>query len=132
MLGCVCFVCRLDSDVWADGVERLNNTLLFLRPLQRNDSGVYRCEVANSIDLRSRDVRILIQGESHAPQTTPTLMHAPQATPFLVHARPSDRTLSCACPPDRAHFCARPRPLWCMASSCIWVGVTSNFNQFKI
>ena len=69
-IGCVCFVRRLDSDVWPDGVERLNNTLLFLRPLQRNDSGVYRCEVANSIDLRSRDLRILIQGES--PQTTPT------------------------------------------------------------
>ena len=108
VLGCVCFVCRLDSDVWPDGVERLNNTLLFLRPLQRNDSGVYRCEVANSIDLRSRDLRILIQGESpprrprplpgtprpsdHAPsrahpihQTKPTLADAHQTTPTLVH-----------------------------------------------
>lgn len=46
-----------------EGVEIVNNTLLFLRPLQRNDSGVYRCEVANAINLRSRDLRIRIQGE---------------------------------------------------------------------
>uniref|UniRef100_A0A8C5B585 Nectin cell adhesion molecule 3 n=1 Tax=Gadus morhua TaxID=8049 RepID=A0A8C5B585_GADMO len=62
---------RLDSDVWPDGVERLNNTLLFLRPLQRNDSGVYRCEVANSIDLRSRDLRILIQVPPSLSSTAP-------------------------------------------------------------
>ncbi|KAG7282670.1 hypothetical protein CRUP_017596, partial [Coryphaenoides rupestris] len=61
----------LDSDVWPDGVERLNNTLLFLRPLQRNDSGVYRCEVANSIDLRSRDLRILIQVPPSLSSTVP-------------------------------------------------------------
>lgn len=48
-----------------EGVEVMNSTLVFLRPLQRNDSGVYRCEVANDINLRSRDVRILIQGERH-------------------------------------------------------------------
>lgn len=53
---------RLDSEM-PEGVEIMNSTLLFLRPLQRNDSGVYRCEVANDINLRSRDVRILIQGE---------------------------------------------------------------------
>jgi len=53
---------RLDSEM-PEGVEIINSTLLFLRPLQRNDSGVYRCEVANDINLRSRDVRILIQGE---------------------------------------------------------------------
>ncbi|KAJ0061847.1 hypothetical protein NL108_012506, partial [Boleophthalmus pectinirostris] len=51
---------RLDSEM-PEGVEVINSTLLFLRPLQRNDSGVYRCEVANDINLRSRDVRILIQ-----------------------------------------------------------------------
>lgn len=53
---------RLDSEMPA-GMEIMNSTLLFLRPLQRNDSGVYRCEVANDINLRSRDVRLLIQGE---------------------------------------------------------------------
>lgn len=53
---------RLDREM-PEGVEMINSTLLFLRPLQRNDSGVYRCEVANDINLRSRDVRILIQGE---------------------------------------------------------------------
>lgn len=66
---CSCFVSRvfprLDSEM-PEGVEMVNNTLLFLRPLERNDSGVYRCEVANDINLRSRDVRILIQGERNA------------------------------------------------------------------
>ncbi|XP_057676829.1 nectin-3-like protein isoform X2 [Corythoichthys intestinalis] len=59
---------RLDSEM-PDGVEILNSTLLFLRPLQRNDSGVYRCEVANDINLRSRDVRILIQEQSQAERS---------------------------------------------------------------
>nr|XP_046159996.1 nectin-3-like protein isoform X2 [Oncorhynchus gorbuscha] len=54
---------RLDGDM-PEGVEILNSTLLFLRPLQRNDSGVYRCEVANAINLRSRDLRIRIQDQS--------------------------------------------------------------------
>lgn len=61
---------RLDSEM-PEGVEIMNSTLLFLRPLQRNDSGVYRCEVANDINLRSRDVRILIQGEHTGTQLTP-------------------------------------------------------------
>lgn len=55
-----------------EGVEIINSTLLFLRPLHRNDSGVYRCEVANDINLRSRDVRILIQGEPPGTQLTPS------------------------------------------------------------
>lgn len=58
-----CFVCcRLDGEM-PDGAEVLNNSLVFMRPLQKNDSGVYRCEVANDIGLRSRDIRIRIQGE---------------------------------------------------------------------
>ncbi|XP_034405253.1 nectin-3-like protein isoform X2 [Cyclopterus lumpus] len=59
---------RLDSEM-QEGVEIMNSTLLFLRPLQRNDSGVYRCEVANDINLRSRDVRILIQDQSQAKRS---------------------------------------------------------------
>ncbi|XP_054610334.1 nectin-3-like protein isoform X2 [Dunckerocampus dactyliophorus] len=59
---------RLDSDM-PEGVEIMNSTLIFLRPLQRNDSGVYRCEVANDINLRSRDVRILIQDQSQAQRS---------------------------------------------------------------
>nr|XP_057943394.1 nectin-3-like protein isoform X1 [Doryrhamphus excisus] len=63
---------RLDSDM-PEGVEIMNSTLIFLRPLQRNDSGVYRCEVANDINLRSRDVRILIQD----PPTMPSIITVP-------------------------------------------------------
>ncbi|GAA6235951.1 nectin-3-like protein isoform X1 [Lates japonicus] len=66
---------RLDSEM-PEGVEIVNSTLLFLRPLHRNDSGVYRCEVANDINLRSRDVRILIQD----PPTMPSTITAPVLT----------------------------------------------------
>ncbi|XP_059207759.1 nectin-3-like protein [Centropristis striata] len=66
---------RLDSEM-PEGVEVRNSTLLFLRPLHRNDSGVYRCEVANDISLRSRDVRILIQD----PPTMPSTITAPVLT----------------------------------------------------
>ncbi|PWA22727.1 hypothetical protein CCH79_00002058 [Gambusia affinis] len=66
---------RLDSEM-PDGVETRNSTLLFLRPLHRNDSGVYRCEVANDINLRSRDVRILIKD----PPTMPSTITAPVLT----------------------------------------------------
>lgn len=81
IIGCLCvsvlmLSCfaphRLDSEM-PEGVERMNSTLLFLRPLQRNDTGVYRCEVANDINLRSRDVRILIQGERTRTQLTPVV-----------------------------------------------------------
>ncbi|XP_076024772.1 nectin-3-like protein [Genypterus blacodes] len=66
---------RLDSEM-PQGAEIMNNTLLFLRPLQRNDTGVYRCEVANDINLRSRDVRILVQD----PPTMPSTITAPVLT----------------------------------------------------
>ncbi|CAL8281498.1 unnamed protein product [Arctogadus glacialis] len=78
---------RLDSDVWPDGVERLNNTLLFLRPLQRNDSGVYRCEVANSIDLRSRDLRILIQVPPSLSSTAPPPARGSSSSPLDTRQR---------------------------------------------
>ncbi|XP_039888644.1 nectin-3-like protein isoform X1 [Simochromis diagramma] len=68
---------RLDREM-PEGVEMINSTLLFLRPLQRNDSGVYRCEVANDINLRSRDVRILIQD----PPTMPSTITTPVLTGF--------------------------------------------------
>lgn len=58
---CVCV--RLDGEM-PDGVKVVNDSLTFLRPLQRNDSGVYRCEVGNNIGLRTRDLRIRIQGET--------------------------------------------------------------------
>ncbi|XP_068187000.1 nectin-3-like protein isoform X2 [Antennarius striatus] len=72
---------RLDGEM-PEGVEILNSTLLFLRPLQQNDSGVYRCEVANDISLRSRDVRILIQDPPTMPSTitVPVLTGSPSST----------------------------------------------------
>ncbi|XP_041865042.1 nectin-3-like protein isoform X1 [Melanotaenia boesemani] len=75
---------RLDSEM-PEGVEVINSTLLFLRPLQRNDSGVYRCEVANDINLRSRDVRILIQDPPIMPSTiTAPVLTGPSSSTFVV------------------------------------------------
>lgn len=45
-----------------EGVEISNYSFAFNRPLERNDSGVYRCEVLNDIGLRSQDVNLWVQG----------------------------------------------------------------------
>lgn len=45
-----------------EGVVISNNSLAFTRPLERNDSGVYRCEVTNDIGLRSDNVNLWVQG----------------------------------------------------------------------
>lgn len=44
------------------GVEISNYSFAFTRPLDRNDSGVYRCEVLNDLGLRSLDVNLWVQG----------------------------------------------------------------------
>ncbi|XP_034034613.1 nectin-3-like protein isoform X1 [Thalassophryne amazonica] len=77
---------RLDSEM-PEGVQISNSTLLFLRPLQRNDSGVYRCEVANDINLRSRDVRILIQD----PPTMPSTITTPVLTGSVSYTLMDDK-----------------------------------------
>lgn len=45
-----------------EGVDTLNENFAFTRPLERNDSGVYRCEVTNDIGLSTRDVNLWVQG----------------------------------------------------------------------
>lgn len=57
----VLFFHRLDG-VMPEGVEISNNSFAFTRPLERNDSGVYRCEVINDVGLRSQDVNLWVQG----------------------------------------------------------------------
>ncbi|XP_062329141.1 nectin-3-like protein [Osmerus eperlanus] len=51
---------RMDAPM-PDGVAVANSTFSFTRPLERNDSGVYRCEVMNDIGLRSQDVHFWVQ-----------------------------------------------------------------------
>lgn len=58
---CLFFLHRLDA-LMPEGVEISNNSFAFTRPLERNDSGVYRCEVVNDIGLRSQDVKFWVQG----------------------------------------------------------------------
>ncbi|XP_017578591.1 nectin-3-like protein isoform X2 [Pygocentrus nattereri] len=57
---------RVDMQMPA-GVQTANGSLVFTRPLQRNDSGTYRCEVQNDVGLRSQDVQIRIR---EPPPTT--------------------------------------------------------------
>ncbi|CAM9142339.1 unnamed protein product [Lampetra planeri] len=68
---------RLDG-LMPHGVEISNNSFAFTRPLERNDSGVYRCEVMNDIGLRSQDVNLWVQDP---PPTTPS----PSTTASLLH-----------------------------------------------
>ncbi|XP_063061837.1 nectin-3-like protein [Engraulis encrasicolus] len=44
-----------------EGVLQVNTSLLFSRPLERNDSGLYRCEVRNTIGMRYQDKHIWVQ-----------------------------------------------------------------------
>nr|XP_055036017.1 nectin-3-like protein isoform X2 [Misgurnus anguillicaudatus] len=60
---------RLDGEM-PDGAQVLNNSLVFTKPLQKNDSGVYKCDVANDIGLQSRDIRIRIQEMSQTQMTS--------------------------------------------------------------
>ncbi|XP_078785695.1 uncharacterized protein si:ch211-149e23.4 isoform X1 [Oryzias latipes] len=57
---------RLDGPM-PDGVEISNNILAFTRPLKRNDSAIYRCEVMNKIGLRGEDVNFWVQGSGEEP-----------------------------------------------------------------
>ncbi|XP_024298612.1 nectin-3-like protein [Oncorhynchus tshawytscha] len=59
---------RLDGPM-PDGVDIVNNTFTFTRPLERNDSGLYRCEVSNDIGPRGQDVHVWIQDPP--PTTAP-------------------------------------------------------------
>lgn len=55
------FLRRLDG-LMPEGVEISNYSFAFSRPLDRNDSGVYRCEVLNDLGLRSQDVNLWVEG----------------------------------------------------------------------
>ncbi|GLD53450.1 nectin-3-like protein isoform X1, partial [Lates japonicus] len=73
---------RLDG-LMPDGVEISNNSFAFTRPLERNDSGVYRCEVMNDIGLRSQNVNLWVQDPpptTAAPSTTASLLRDTSGT----------------------------------------------------
>ncbi|XP_024300902.1 nectin-3-like protein [Oncorhynchus tshawytscha] len=70
---------RLDGPM-PDGVDIVNNTFSFTRPLERNDSGLYRCEVYNDIGPRSHDVHVWIQDPPPTTAPVPTT-----STPLFLH-----------------------------------------------
>ncbi|XP_015253193.1 PREDICTED: nectin-3-like protein isoform X1 [Cyprinodon variegatus] len=63
---------RMDGSM-PEGVKISNNNLSFTRPLERNDSAVYRCEVTNDIGRSIQDVTFWVQDPpptTAAPTTT--------------------------------------------------------------
>ncbi|XP_072315981.1 nectin-3-like protein [Eucyclogobius newberryi] len=80
---------RLDEQM-PDGVRVINNTFVFTRALERNDSGVYRCEVMNDIGLRSKDVNLWVQDPppTTAGPTSPTHLTSRAGTAANQHRAP--------------------------------------------
>ncbi|XP_063350132.1 nectin-3-like protein [Pelmatolapia mariae] len=80
---------RLDG-LMPEGVEISNNSLAFTRPLERNDSGVYHCEVTNDIGTSSQVVNIWVQDPpptTAAPSTTASVLHDTPGTGTAVDRR---------------------------------------------
>ncbi|XP_026234581.1 nectin-3-like protein [Anabas testudineus] len=85
---------RLDGGM-PEGVDTLNENFAFTRPLERNDSGVYRCEVTNDIGLSTRDVNLWVQDPpptTTAPSTTASLLHDTSGTGTAAVRRKSPFT----------------------------------------
>lgn len=85
---------RMDGPM-PDGVHTTNHTLAFTRPLERNDSGVYRCEVINDMGLRSQDVHLWIQDPpptTAGPPTTVSLLHETAGTSTAPNKRRAQLT----------------------------------------
>ncbi|XP_066518553.1 nectin-3-like protein [Hoplias malabaricus] len=82
------------------GAQTANGSLVFTRPLRRNDSGTYRCEVQNNVGLRFRDIQIRIQ-EPPPTTTVPTtttskavVLDSSGASPTQRHAHFTSPTLA--------------------------------------
>ncbi|MCJ8739888.1 hypothetical protein PDJAM_G00052430 [Pangasius djambal] len=91
------FWTRLNMQMPA-GVKTTNSSLVFTRPLQRNDSGTYRCEVQNKVGLHSQEVHIWIHEPSSMPSvpatTTGVIPGLYSSTPTHFRARFTSPTLA--------------------------------------
>ncbi|KAK2846797.1 hypothetical protein Q5P01_009796 [Channa striata] len=80
---------RLKGDM-PEGVQISNNSFAFIRPLERNDSGEYQCEVINDIGRGTHDVNLRVQDPpptTAAPSTTASLLHRGSGTSPAVDQR---------------------------------------------
>ncbi|MBN3296258.1 NECT3 protein, partial [Amia calva] len=84
---------RLGDELPA-GVQIVNDTLVFSRALERNDSGVYRCEVANDIGHQAKQREIRIQDPPPTTTSSPTtsLPHTTAATTSLTATKKAEFT----------------------------------------
>ncbi|XP_015197464.2 nectin-3-like protein isoform X1 [Lepisosteus oculatus] len=80
---------RLDKDL-PPGVQIVNGTLSFNRALDRNDSGIYQCDVANDIGHQHKQMDISIQEPpptTTTPPTTPPPLPTAAATILVATKR---------------------------------------------
>ncbi|XP_030601310.1 nectin-3-like protein isoform X3 [Archocentrus centrarchus] len=73
---------RLDGLI-PEGVQISNNSLAFTRPLERNDSAIYRCDVTNDIGTSNQVVNLWVQDPpptTAPPSTTASLLHDTSGT----------------------------------------------------
>ncbi|XP_043927877.1 nectin-3-like [Protopterus annectens] len=83
-LDILCNLLRLISGIdradgqWPEGLQQVNSTLLFTKPLNLNHSGVYICQVANDLGQRSsqKSVGIRDPPTTTAPPPTTPLPHS--------------------------------------------------------
>ncbi|XP_061637284.1 nectin-3-like protein isoform X2 [Phyllopteryx taeniolatus] len=85
---------RLDGQM-PENVNIVTNRFAFTRPLELNDSGVYRCEATNDVGVRSHDLSIWVQ---EPPSTTaapvPTTSDGPPHVPGTARSPFTSPTLA--------------------------------------
>ncbi|KAE8623801.1 hypothetical protein XENTR_v10005737 [Xenopus tropicalis] len=72
---------RLDG-IWPEGLQSVNNTLLFSLPLTHNVSGIYECKVANALGQKS-DQKIITILDPPATTPPPTIPQTHSTTDIV-------------------------------------------------
>ncbi|XP_061637286.1 nectin-3-like protein isoform X4 [Phyllopteryx taeniolatus] len=102
---------RLDGQM-PENVNIVTNRFAFTRPLELNDSGVYRCEATNDVGVRSHDLSIWVQGPSPPPSESTADRHSVQERlcwPIILALSPNIKTWGMR---PLAPILLLPRPWW--------------------